>query len=146
MVDAGYRWATSTLEEAGIVERDQPISGGAVLAAPLYWLPDEPGSAWLIEGVLPRVRDFLSAHSEHEVRFGDLDELAGSDDFGFLDWLDVSADAVITPRYFVEVLGFTSWGEVVEWLHAHEAKPWWWSDTEGGDAARRRFLDLVKRT
>jgi hypothetical protein len=143
MVDAGYRWATSNLERVGIIDRDNPVSNQAVLQASAYWSPEGAGTAWLTDGVLPRVDAFLRAHFDHDVRFGTFEDLVGPDDFGFLNWLDASADPDATPRYFIEVLRLTSWGQVVEWIKSQQTPPWWWLDSESGDAARRRFLELV---
>ena len=99
LVNAGYRWATSTLEEPAIIARDRPVEPAAVTAAPDYWRPpDGADSLWLSEGVLPRVRNFLRAHGTHTLRFGDFEDLAGTEDTAFLDWLDVSVEPVVGPR------------------------------------------------
>jgi len=144
LADAGYRWATSTLESPGIVERGASVNAAAVRAASEYWSPpEEPASRWLIDGVLPRVRTFLESHASHELRFGDFEELAGTNDTAFLDWLDLSVDPEFSPRFFVEVLGLTLWVDVIDWVRSKEHLPWWWSDSELVDAARRRFGELA---
>jgi hypothetical protein len=72
--DAGYRWAYWTLEKPGIVNLGKPFSADAVFAATEYWNPPpEEGARWLIDDVLPTVRDFLTEHKQHKLIFSDLD-------------------------------------------------------------------------
>lgn len=147
LVDAGYRWAWSMLEARGIVTRDNLIEAQRMLTAPGYWSPpDEPNSLWLVEGVLPRVQAFLQTHRSHTLRFGDFEELAGTADAAFLDWLDLSRDSAVGPRYFVEVLGLSRWIDVVEWVRTSKTLPWWWSESDLVDAARRRFEEAAAST
>jgi hypothetical protein len=146
LADAGYRWATSTLEASGIVDRERAVSPEAVRGASEYWSPpEEPDSLWLIDGVLPRVRAFFEKHAAHTLRFGDFEELAGTKDTAFLDWLDASVRPELSPRFFVEVLGFTRWVDALDWIRTTEHVPWWWSDSELVDAVRGRVEDLAAR-
>lgn len=147
LADAGYRWATSTLEAPGIVARERAVDTQVVRGASEYWSPPEGSdSLWLTDGVLPKVRVFLEEHATHTLRFGDFADLAGTEDTAFLDWLDVSVSPEPSPRFLVEVLGFRHWVDALDWLRATEHAPWWWSDVELVDAVRRRFEDLAART
>lgn len=144
LVDAGARWATSTLEGEGIVSRSAPADAAAVLAARAYWEPGaDATSVWLSLDVLPKVRAFLGEHAKHELRFGDEDELMGTQDAAFLDWLDLSEAALLTPRYFAEVLSLTSWAQVEEHVESRATQPFWWSLDEVKTLTRSRFNRLA---
>src|SRR5262249_43082783 len=55
-IDAGYRWAYWTLEEAGVVRKDHIVDIERVFAANEYWKPPvEEQSAWLCASILPAV-------------------------------------------------------------------------------------------
>jgi hypothetical protein len=143
-VDAGYRWAWATLEAPGIVARGASVDLDRVLATPEYWSPpDEPNSRWLTDDILPRVETFLHTHRGHSLCFGDLEQIAGTDELVFLDWLDLSAEPDVGPRYFVEVLNLSRWADAVDWVRTAPNPPWWWSETHLVDAARRRFEALA---
>ena len=141
LVDAGYRWATWTLERPGIVERKAPVDGRRVLAASEYWSPKED-LEWLEKDVLPRVRTFLETHADHQLRFGDSEQIMGLDELAFLEWLDVSKAPKVGPRYLAEVLRLRLWVDAITWLRAQPRQPWWWGLDEVTDAVRRRFLEL----
>jgi hypothetical protein len=69
-VDAGYRWAYWTLEEAGVVKRGNVLKPESVFATEEYWNPgSDATSKWLVEEVLPSVRIFLERHREHRIVF-----------------------------------------------------------------------------
>lgn len=71
-VDAGYRWAYWTLEAPGIVGQKEIVEPSLVLSTGSYWdVDDSPASAWLREGVLPKVRVFLHEHRDHPVCYVD---------------------------------------------------------------------------
>src|SRR5258708_2664126 len=73
--DAGYRWAYSTLEDRGVVQRGRPVLVDAIFSAEEYWSPPvEETSNWLYKEVFPGVRSFLQAHGNHSVIFGDQDD------------------------------------------------------------------------
>jgi hypothetical protein len=145
MVDAGYRWAAHTLEESGIVGRRQTVSAERVLAAVTYWdAPSDLESKWLDE-VLPTVRAFLETHGQHRLTYGDAEEIVGLEPTAMFDWLDAGYLPEMTPRYFVETLGFRSWSEVLTWARATEDRPWWWDEPELKDSARTRFQEMVAR-
>jgi hypothetical protein len=143
LVDAGYRWATSTLR--GIVERRVPFSAARLATAAEYWSASGEDSEWLTDEVLPDVRRFLDAHADHELLFGDLEEIIGLELLDELDWLDVSREPDPGPRYFVEVLGLELWGDAITWVKEHR-EPWWWSLEDMRDTARRRFVEAVARS
>lgn len=145
LVDAGYRWATSTLEASGVVSRGDGVDVARVLACSSYWSPSgEESNGWLNDMLL-RVRTFLERHVDHSLVFGDFEAVMGSEEAAFLDWLDVSSTPEIGPRYFTDVLHLSLWGDAVAWVRSQERAPWWWYDDELADAARRRFLELVGR-
>jgi len=145
LVDAGARWATSTLEGNGVVSRSAPVDAAAVLAARAYWEPGaDATSDWLSLDVLPKVRAFLGEHAKHaSLRFGDEGELMGAQDAAFLDWLDLSEAPIATPRYFAEVLALASWAQVEEHVESLATQPWWWSLDELKELTRARFNRLV---
>ncbi len=142
-VDAGYRHAYWTLEEAGIVSRSAPVDVHAVFETKEYWEVDED---WLIK-LLPAVRAFLETHQEHQILFGDGEELgfvpAYEGDYRLFDWLMDAGDAYEElPRYYIERMGFRQWDQVVE-HNSTSDPPWWWGDEEYRNAAKQKFLALV---
>jgi putative acetyltransferase len=143
LVDAGARWAVTTLESDRLVSRSAPVDPAAVLAARAYWEPAaDATSDWLNLDVLPKVRSFLQEHAKHELRFGDEDEIMGTQDAAFLDWLDLSEAPIATPRYFAEVLGLASWAQVEEHVESQATQPWWWSLDPVKELTRARFNQL----
>src|SRR5436190_24250446 len=93
-IDAGYRWAYWTLENAVLVKRGQSVCVENVFLFNEYWNPpiesnldfsvngitipipsqfisesisDKPH--WLYDEVLPSVRDFLKEHQRHHIIF-----------------------------------------------------------------------------
>jgi hypothetical protein len=82
-LDAGYRWAYHGLEKPGIVQQQQVIDVPRVLAANEYWdIGDSPESAWLREGVLPKVRAFLAEHESHGIVYVEDEWLWNREDAG----------------------------------------------------------------
>jgi hypothetical protein len=145
LVDAGYRWATSTLETSGVVALGGAVDVARVLEHGPYWSPSkEEANDWLTDGLL-RARAFLEAHADHAIVFGDVETIEGPEEAAFLDWLDVSATPEVGPRTLTEVLHFTHWVDAVIWVRAQKSAPWWWHDAELTDAVRRRFVELVGR-
>jgi len=126
-----------------VVSRLEPVRVDAVLAAREYW--DAEGASWLAE-LLPAVRHFLKAHADHEIRFGDDEELdiPGSDDPALLEWV-MAAGFVLTelPRYYAECLRIRTWDEVIARLEAAKHPPRWWADEELRRAARINFETLI---
>jgi hypothetical protein len=144
-VDAGYRHAYWTLEEPGIVARTTGVDVETVIATEPYWQAD--GAEWLIK-LLPAVRQFVEAHREHEVWFGDAQEFGITPmfkgDYRLFEWLmDAGFVYEELPRYYVERLGLRRWDQVVEHISTSENRPWWWLDEEYTDAAREKFVALV---
>jgi hypothetical protein len=149
-IDCGGRWAYWQLEEPKTVVRKQPANIKAVLAADRYWNPpNDSESRWLYEEVFPPLQTFLRDHSGHEVVFGELDYFAPIDDENHFDWMQVGYLPSLTPRYLVEVLGFSNWEQVREYIQGLTVHPaWWevtWMDPSPHERARRRFEDLAKR-
>jgi hypothetical protein len=140
-IDAGYRHAYWELEEAGIVKRSIPVDTSAVLGARGYWNVD---ADWLIQ-LLPAVRRFLEQHAEHEVRFGDIDDIpVPSVANGLFDWVMEAGFALEElPRYYVERLGFRTWDEVTEHIRNSKHQPGWWRLDDERMTAQRKFLSLV---
>ena len=147
LLDAGYRWAVSTLVNVpGFRDSGGLVCVDAVFAAPEYWNPpDEPDALWLKAEVLPSVRVFLSEHRNHRIDFGDFDVLVGCENS--LDWLQIGYWPELTPRYFAEVLKFRSWDQVTAWLSELDelqySKPNWLYDAVRLADVRRRFEALV---
>jgi hypothetical protein len=170
-VDAGYRWAYWTLEEAGLVKRGQPISVAVVLHCEEYWNPPKEQTSdlfvgavsipipaefisesksektdWLYDEVLPTVRSFLTEHQFHQIIFAKSEDFLSFDDESFLNWMQLGYLLMPSPRYFVERLGFKNWQEVCDYIEMQQFKPFWWNldwqDTH--NKARKKFEELVK--
>ena len=141
-VEAGYRHAYWTLEDPGIVNRKDPVDPKAVLEANEYWDVD---AEWLVQ-LLPAVRRFLLEHCDHQVRFGDSEEVALPflDSADGLEWL-MEAGFVLEegPRYWAERLGLTAWEEVSAHVASSRFKPHCWADDALRQAARQKFTALV---
>lgn len=147
-VDAGYGWASWSLEETGAVRRGEPVSVDLVLSAEEYWDPSESESAdWLNKEVLPAVKVFLHEHEAHRIVYGNTAEFLPSDSEGFFDWMQVGFEPLLLPRYFVEELGLKSWEQVRGFIGKQTAAPWWWMlEWEGlHEKARRKFQELIER-
>lgn len=148
-VDAGCRWAYWTLEHSYTVRRGEAISVDAILSAAEYWNPGREegadGADWLYKDVLPSVREFLAAHRDHTILFGESEDFFSLDDESFLDWKQLGRLLVELPRYFVEELGYKTWDEVCEYMAKQKGKPWWW-ELEWQDRhqkVRKKFERLV---
>lgn len=143
LLDAGCRWALSTLvDAAGFREASGLVCIDAVSASPECWNPpDEPDSRWLKMEILPSVHAFLSEHRNHRIDFGEFGALVR--DESFLDWLQIGYGPEPTPRYFAEVLKFRSWDEVTAWLSELDERrydaPGWRHDAVRLRDVRRRF-------
>jgi len=88
-IDAGYRWAYSTLEQSGTVTRGRPIDVDAVLNHDGYWQPpDDRDSRHLIDSTLPAVTRFLKFHRGHSIHYLDSDTV-----FDHTPDLDTSEEA-----------------------------------------------------
>jgi hypothetical protein len=148
-IDAGYRWAYWTLEDAGIVSRKKEVSVGSVLAANNYWNPPRgETSRWLYEEIFPPLKKFLEDHKDHRVVFGEQEDFAPDDDY-YLDWMQIGDGMQPTPRYLVEVLGLNTWEQVGEYMKEREFPPVWWETTWWGDPpphekGKKRFEELVR--
>ena len=57
----------------------------------------------------------------------------------------MSVDPGVGPRYFVEILNLSRWADVVDWVRTLGHPPWWWSEADLVDAARRRFEETADR-
>ena len=115
-VDAGYRWAYNTLEEAGIV-----TSG-----TPEYWNPEpDERSKWLLEEVLPSVRIFFEQRRLHRIVLGEDGQFFDSDPDWFLKWIQEGFWSKPLPRFYLERVGCKSWREVCEHISQLKFKPGW---------------------
>jgi hypothetical protein len=147
-IECGGRWAFWQLEELKVVRRNHPVDVAAVLAADQYWNPPKNDeSQFLLERVFPQLKAFLDLHFEHRVVFGERDYFAPFENDQFLDWMEVGYLPSLTPRYFVEVLGFTDWDQVRGYIEAQNVPPAWWEVTwlypSLHQKARRKFEELV---
>jgi len=134
-VDAGYRWAYFTLEEAGVVKQGTAVDAELVLAAQEYWSPEpDDSSKWLLEEVLPSVRVFLEQHRTHTVVFGDRDMFDKGPDW-FLEWMQEGYGFDPLPRHCLERLGCQSWAAVCEHMTQLKFKPAWWTDPKERERA-----------
>ncbi len=88
-IDAGYRWAYWLLEEPSIARHNAGVDIEAVLATAGYWtaLPEDR-SEWLIERILPAVRQFLHEHRAHGIVYTDEGALCNEDSL-YYDWSEV---------------------------------------------------------
>jgi hypothetical protein len=87
-VDAGYRWAYWTLEDAGVVQQGCDVDATRLLAADEYWNPPaEERSDWLCGSILPAARSFLQRHAGHRIVYVDEDRLALDADQG-VEWME----------------------------------------------------------
>ena len=126
-VDAGYRWAYWGLQEPGLVARGVRVSVPLLLAATEYW----KGAAeveWLNK-LLPQVRLYLVHHQRHDLLFGEKGDFLPDDDETQLQWINEAGFVIdLTPRYFAEKLGYTSWEQVSDHLAKESSPPGWWLD------------------
>ena len=149
-IDAGYRWAYWKLEKPGIVTRGEKVDVDDVIAAETYWNPPgDENSAWLYEGVFPPLREFLRDHSSHRMIFGEEQDFAPLDG-NYFAWMQIGYLLVPTPRYLVEVLRFTSWDQVLDYMEKLPTPPAWWEvtwdrDASPHDRARQKFEELVSQ-
>lgn len=88
-MDAGYRWAYWLLEEPGIVRCDEVVDVERVLAATLYWNPNEEDTnEWLCDEILPAARQFLDAHREHGIVYVDHDRIIAEESLWY-NWREI---------------------------------------------------------
>jgi len=81
-IDAGYRWAYWLLEHPEIVRLGETVNTPAIFAASDYWQPPpEERSAWLVDEILPAVRQFLLAHTAHSLRYVESEHLDDHADY-----------------------------------------------------------------
>lgn len=147
-IDAGYRWAYWELEDAGVVSRGQEIDVDTVLSAQSYWNPKPEEGSWLTEEVFPPLREFLGDHKSHRIVFGEVEDFAPDDDYA-IEWMQIGYMLSVTPRYLVEMLGITSWDQVVEYM-GQEGRdvPTWYEVTYWGlpsphEKGKQKFEQLV---
>lgn len=147
--NAGDRWCWWNLERPGVVRNGEPVDVEAVFRNQEYW----NGAALAEEHMqsqrhdLPKIKRFLEKHRAHDVLF-----YSGSSDFlrydeTFFDWMDEeeSEFADLSPRYWVERLGFTTWQQVIECMTERSgglAETWWYRDLSR-EAAKWKFEKLV---
>jgi hypothetical protein len=136
--------------DSGVVARDDFWKGGrtvpvvsveAVLRAHAYW--DGVNEAAWLAAVLPKVREFLGVHAKHRLSFGDIQRLEYPP-LEWLDWLNDDAHPDESPRYLVEVLGLSTWGDVERRYREQGRAPWWWHLADTRIAVRRRFEELTQ--
>jgi hypothetical protein len=146
-VDAGYRWAYWTLEEAGVVKRRNIVDPGSVLAAEEYWNPEpDDRSKWLLEEVLPSVRRFIQEHGEHTIVFDESDVFHDTGPDWFLEWIQEGYLFYPLPRFCLERLRCNSWTAVCEYMNRVRFKPSWWTDREERERAERWYKARLIRS
>jgi hypothetical protein len=95
--DAGYRWASYQLERPGIVRGDRPLDVAAILAAEGYWNPPAGHETdWNCDTILPRVRQFLTRHRDHDLVYISLNAFFDPDGPG-ADWVEWRGDDAAAP-------------------------------------------------
>lgn len=149
-IDAGYRWAYWKLQESGIVSRRSSVNVKAVLNSTDYWNPPpDEESRWLRDDVLPNVWQFLLNHRCHHIAFGEEEEFAPIESDDYFAWMQIGYLAQPTPRFFVEVMGFTSWDQVGRYISGLAIPPaWWevtWIDPSPHERAKHEFENLVRQ-
>jgi hypothetical protein len=139
-VDAGYRWAYWTLEEPGIVRRDEAVDSDLVMATQEYWNPErDDRSQWLIKEVLPSVRHFFEEHRAHRIIFGEGDIVFDASPDWFLEWIQEGFLASPLPRFCYERVRCSSWTAVCEYINTLKLKPSWWKDLDERGRAERWY-------
>ena len=149
-IDAGYRFCYWTLVCPGIVESNKRVNPEAVWSAEEYWRGGDD-SDWLAE-LLPKVRFFLKEHREHDLIFGDDEEIGTvpvhDGDYRVFEWLNEPGSSLcspeLLPRYFVERLGLRTWSQVAAYVENEKVKPWWWMDPEYKARGKAKFVLLVR--
>jgi hypothetical protein len=150
-IDAGDRWAYWELEDAGVVKRRKPVDVEAVLTAEAYWNPSKnEESRWLYEGVFPPLKKFLQDHKGHRIVFGEEDEFAPIQSNEYFNWMRVGYLSEPSPRYLFEVMGFTSWRQVGDYMEKLDRRPAWWEMTWGDppsphELAKLKFEELLRK-
>jgi hypothetical protein len=145
-IEIGRRWAARSLDAGGVVKGGEQISVEAILAAEQYWNPPKAeNSGWLYNDVLPAVRSFLEKHNAHRIIFGLQEEAVAKNDDEMFEWMQVGHLLQPLPRYYVEVLGFTSWDQVVDQIAQDGRDPWWMTEwDEWPKKARNKFEECVR--
>lgn len=82
-IDAGYRWAYWQLEHGGVVTLAEPVDVPSVLSTTAFWQPSPEERSDYLDGLLPRVREFLESHSGHNLLYVDGDWLYQMDELGY---------------------------------------------------------------
>jgi len=143
-INAGYRWFYWTLVDTGLVGLNGKVNVETVLSAKEYWAGKEK-EEWLAK-LLPKVEDFLVKHCTHDLRYGEQDSFF-EDEIGLV-WLYESDQLQeITPRTYADILGFTSWQQVVEYVNSQplSKRPWWWDIKDLFEQAHTAFNAVVNK-
>jgi hypothetical protein len=87
------------LEKPGLVVIGEPVSVDVVLSAEEYWNPPvEEESKWLVEQILPRVKQYLAAHRKHGIIYIE-DDLVFDPEGLCADWVEVKTAYIdVAPR------------------------------------------------
>jgi hypothetical protein len=135
-----------SLDATGVIKRGEQISVEAVLSADQYWdAPKAETSNWLYNEVLPSVRSFLETHKQHRIVFGLQEEAVAKTDDEMFDWMEVGHFFQSLPRYYVEVLRFITWEQVLDRIAEDGREPWWmtnWNDWP--EKAKKKFQECVR--
>jgi len=132
-VDAGYRWAYSSLADAGM-KPNAFVTAESILAVEKYWSTSDPG----LISLLAVAKTYLLQHFGHRLRYGDFDFLFEPQE-EWADWLDESKNPEELPRYFLERERCLTWDDLVKRVAQLPIEPWWWSDEKLRLHAKARF-------
>jgi hypothetical protein len=144
-INAGYRWFYWTLVDTKLVGWEGKVNVESVLNTQEYWVGKEK-EKWLAE-LLPKVESFLIKHRTHDLRYGEQDSFF-EDEIGLL-WLYESDQLEeITPRTYTDILGFTSWDQVVEYVNNQPLSkhPWWWDVKDLFEQAHTTFNKIINHS
>ncbi len=143
-IDVGYRWAYWTLEKTGIVSKNEKVNPQKIFQAKEYWNPEEKGSDWLLDEVLPSINKFLRDHENHSILYGEFDDFIKVYDETIFEWKNIGYNPDELPRLWVEDLGLKNWNEVINRLSKPTDQPWFWDDGNLRNKATIYFNNLLK--
>ncbi len=143
-INAAHRWAVSTIENNGIVRREDIVDIEKILSFKEYWQCDDLN----INSDLKKINEFLNIHKTHPVIYSELSFLYSDRNKEYLNWMcDVGDESELLPRYFVERMGLQSWDEVQDYLNELKIMPWWLDNyDESLDSVKVKFRELVHLT
>ena len=141
-IDAAGSKSYWALEVPGLVARGEPVGVQQILEASDYWHAD-PDKDLLVK-LLPAIRSFLEKHQSHDVTYGEDEDFLDFETNRFLEWMDDGPFVVdLSPRHFVDRMGYTQWQQVIDHVAKMKQPPWWWN-TQLARPFQAKFEMLVK--